>query len=223
MKKIFLIIAAFTIIINTGKAQDEVVVTVPKNDVRDRLMLGFKAGGNLANIYDTEGGTATTYPVVGFAGGTFLSIPIGKYLGVQPEVLFSQRGFQAQGNTQGNSYNITRITSYVDVPVLFAFKPSRFLTVLAGPQFSYLVQRNDYFVSGSTSVSQQVEFENDNIRKNTYCFTGGVDINIRHFVFGARAGWDIRHNNGDGSVSTIRYKNVWYQATVGFRLYNSRN
>jgi hypothetical protein len=36
-------------------------------------------------------------------------------------------------------------------------------------------------------------------------------------VIGARVGWDLMQNNGDGSSSTIRYKNVWYQATIGFR------
>ena len=69
---------------------------------------------------------------------------------------------------------------------------------------------------------QQTEFENNNVRKNILCVTGGIDINIKHFVLGARAGWDVQDNNGDGTNSDPRYKNVWYQLTVGFRLYSER-
>ena len=64
---------------------------------------------------------------------------------------------------------------------------------------------------------QQEEFENDNIRKNTLCLTFGADVNIKHFVIGARAGWDVMTNSGDGSSVTPRYKNVWIQGTLGLR------
>ena len=62
-----------------------------------------------------------------------------------------------------------------------------------------------------------------NILKNTLCFTGGFDLTLKHFVLGTRAGWDVRSNNGDGSTSTLQYKNVWYQATIGIRFYNLKN
>jgi hypothetical protein len=32
-----------------------------------------------------------------------------------------------------------------------------------------------------------------------------------------RGSWDLKNNNGDGTSTTPRYKNVWYQATVGYR------
>jgi len=47
---------------------------------------------------------------------------------------------------------------------------------------------------------------------------GGVDINLVNIVLGARVGLDMYNNNGDGTSTTPRYKNVWAQATVGFRL-----
>ena len=184
---------------------------------RDKVQFGLKAGSNLSNVYDAEGEQFQTEAKFGFAGGIFLSIPIGKYLGIQPELLFSQKGFQGRGAILDGPYVLTRTTNYIDVPLLFAFKPVEFLTILAGPQYSYLIKQTDVFANGTTTIEREQEFKNDNIRKNTLCFTGGIDINLEHVVLGARAGWDVQNNNGDGTSATPRYKNVWYQATVGYR------
>ena len=186
-------------------------------DFRNKLMFGLKAGVNYSNVYDSQGDQFTADPKLGFTGGGFLSIPIGKYLGIQPEVLFSQKGFKANGNLLGSSYGLTRTANYLDIPLLLAFKPSEFFTILAGPQYSYLLSKKDVINSSSTSFAQETEFKNDNVRKNTLCFTAGIDITMKQIVLGARAGWDIQNNNGDGSSSTPRYKNMWYQGTIGFR------
>jgi hypothetical protein len=205
MKKLVFIIAAIVCFSNTSIGQED--------DYRKKLLLGIKAGGNYSNVYDEESQNFNADSKYGLAAGAFLSIPIGRYLGVQPEVLFSQKGFHASGN----NYSFTRTTNYLDVPVLVAFKPAEFLTILGGPQYSYLMKQHDRFDSPLVNIEQQHEFENDNIRKNILCFVGGVDFNFRRFVFGARAGWDVQHNNGDGTSSDPRYKNVWYQGTIGLR------
>lgn len=212
MKKIILIIGAVTTMANFSSAQE--------TDLRERLLFGLKAGVNYSNVYDTQGEEFQADPKLGLAAGAFIAIPIGKYLGIQPEVLYSQKGFKATGRILGGNYEFTRTTSFIDVPLLVSFKPSEFLTLLAGPQYSYLIKQSDVFANSSTSILQEQEFENDNVRKNILCLTGGVDLTLKHIVFGARVGWDIQNNNGDGTSSTPRYKNVWYQATVGYRFYN---
>ncbi|MES2397450.1 MAG: porin family protein [Bacteroidota bacterium] len=212
MKKIILIIGAVTTMANFSSAQE--------TDLRERLLFGLKAGVNYSNVYDTQGEEFQADPKLGLAAGAFIAIPIGKYLGIQPEVLYSQKGFKATGRILGGNYEFTRTTSFIDVPLLVSFKPSEFLTLLAGPQYSYLIKQSDVFANSSTSILQEQEFENDNVRKNILCLTGGVDLTLKHIVLGARVGWDIQNNNGDGTSSTPRYKNVWYQATVGYRFYN---
>jgi hypothetical protein len=209
MKKIFMLIAVIGFY-NTINAQDTI-------DFRSKLTFGLKIGGNYSNVYDAQGEQFKADPKFGVAGGAFLAIPIGRYLGVQPEVLFSQKGFQATGALLGSTYNFTRTTNFIDVPLLVAFKPSEFLTLLAGPQYSYLMKQTDVFTTTTTSYSQEKVFSNDNIRKNIMGFVGGVDITLNHLVIGARAAWDIQNNNGDGTSTTPRYKNVWYQGTIGYR------
>ncbi|MFA6924804.1 MAG: porin family protein [Bacteroidales bacterium] len=213
MKKIILTTLAIILMANINKAQEN-------KDVRDKLMFGLKAGANYSNVYDTKGEEFHADAKFGFAGGAFISIPIGKFMGIQPEILFSQKGFQATGSILGYTYKFTRTTNYIDIPLFFALKPSSFLTLLAGPQFSYMTKQSDVFSSSTINSEQEQEFKNSNVRKNILCFTGGVDINLTHIVLGARVGWDVQNNNGDGTSTNPRYKNVWYQATIGYRFYN---
>src|SRR5687768_3461945 len=105
MKKILLTIATMASMIYAAKAQDGVAV-------------GFKIGTNYSNVYDSKGENFEADAKFGFATGVFVSIPLGKYLGVQPEVLFSQRGFKATGTMLGSSYDLTRTKNYIDVPLL---------------------------------------------------------------------------------------------------------
>ncbi len=186
-------------------------------DSRDRLLLGLKGGVNYANVYDTQGEKFEASPKYGFVGGAFMSIPIGTYLGLQPEFLYSKKGFHATGQIMDNTYYLTRTLNYIDVPVFITLKPVTAITFMAGPQFSYLVKQRDRFTDANTTVQQEQEFSNPNLRRNTLCFVGGVDFNLNEKVLGVRAGWDVQHNNGDGTSTIPRYKNVWLQATFGFR------
>jgi Outer membrane protein beta-barrel domain len=211
MKNTLLLLIAFGFLSIRSEAQES----------RDRFVLGLKVGANYSNVYDAQGEAFNADPKYGFASGLFVSIPLGSFIGVQPEILFSQKGFTATGKILGSDYGFTRTTSYIDVPLLLAIKPIEFLTIVAGPQYSYLLQQKDVFTNGTTTVLQEQEFKNDDIRKNTLCLTGGIDINLSHFVIGARAGWDIQNNNGNGTSTTPRYKNAWLQATVGYRFYSN--
>ncbi len=189
------------------------------DDVRETSLLGFKIGANYSNVYDSEGEAFVASPKFGLATGVFAAIPFGPFLGFHPEILFSQKGFYATGRMLGSEYSLTRTTSFIDVPLFLAIKPSSSLTLLIGPQYSYLTKQKDVFANGPNSYLQEQEFKNEDIHRNLLCFAGGADINMNHTVLGLRAGWDIRKNNGDGSSTVPRYKNVWYQATIGYRIY----
>jgi hypothetical protein len=206
MKKILLILAIMASMTYAVKAQDEVSV-------------GLKIGTNYSNVYDSKGENFEADGKFGLAAGAFVSIPFGRYLGIQPELLFSQKGFKGTGTMFGSSYEVTRTTNYIDVPLLVAVKPTGSVTLLAGPQFSFLMKQKDKFTNETTNLQQEKEFDNDNIRKNTLCFIGGFDVNLDHTVIGLRAGWDLSNNNGNGTSSTPRYKNVWGQLTLGYRFY----
>jgi len=208
IKKLVLIILAVAFNASFLIAQDN------SNDMREKLQFGVKAGANFSNVYDTKDQVFNADYKVGFAAGIFVSIPIGRIIGIQPEMLFSQKGYRASGTLLIADYEFTHTVNYIDIPLLFAFKPSPFVTLLAGPQYSFLIKQKDVFKSGGLTINEQQNFNND---RSVLCFLGGFDVNVKQFVLGARAGWDIQNNNGDGTSTSPRYKNMWYQATLGFK------
>lgn len=195
----------------TLKAQDD-------TDARAKFSFGVKAGLNYSNVWDESGQDFEADSKAGFAGGLFLGIPLGKYLGFQPEILISQKGFKGSGTLLFTPYSFTRTTTYIDVPLQLQIKPVEFLTIVLGPQYSYLMNQKDVYTFGDNSIEQEQAFTNDNIRKNMLGFVFGADINISHLVVSGRIGWDFQNNNGDGTSSTPRYKNQWLQFTVGFKI-----
>lgn len=204
------VIAMCLLSISSLKAQSE--------DKRNSLGFGLKAGFNIANVWDSQGEEFRADPKAGMAGGLFLSLPLGKLLGFQPEMLLSQKEFKGSGMLLGTAYSFSRTTTYLDIPLQLQFKPLQNLTLLAGPQFSYLLNQKDTYTFGSNSTEQEQEFKNDNIRKNTLGFVIGGDLVYNYLVLSARAGWDLQSNKGDGTSQTPRYKNRWLQFTIGFRI-----
>ena len=208
-KTLFTVFAALAIV---GANAQETTTT----DSRSKLSIGGKIGFNYSNVYDSEGEDFVADAKLGLVAGGFVTIPLGKLFAIQPEILYSQKGFKGSGTLLGSSYEYKRTTDYLDVPIFLAIRPIENLSIMAGPQFSYLLSEKNEF-SGVINQSQEEAFENDNIRKNTLCLIGGVDFSIDKLVIGARAGWDLKTNNGDGTSDTPRYKNYWYQLTVGYK------
>lgn len=210
MKKLFIVSALFLATCVNMKAQDS----------REKIHLGGKAGLNISSIYDTKGEDYNAQAKAGFAGGGFLSIPIGKYLGIQPEIIFAQKGYMASNTSpsEGQGYSYTRTTNHLEIPVLLQLKPVSFISIVGGPQFSYMTSREETFKTNNLTTTQIQEIENDNIRRNTLGFTTGVDFYLfRHLLLSTRVGWDLQDNNGDGTASFPRYRNVWLQGAVGLR------
>jgi hypothetical protein len=207
MKKILVMI--LTAAVTLCQAQE--------SDPRKKLYLGIKAGYNYSNVYDTRGEAFEAKSKFGLAAGLFASIPMGRHLGVHAEILFSQRGFHGTGTLLGSSFELTRTSSYLDLPLLIAVKPNQLFTLLAGPQFSYLLKQEDVVTNSTSSIQQEQVLKNDNFRRNMLCVLAGADFNLKPVILGLRAGWDIQKNNGDGTSTTPRYKNVWLQGTFGFR------
>lgn len=219
MKKIILAIVAATLIANVSSAQveSEFDLDFEPMDLRDQVTVGFKAGVNFSNVYDTQGEEFEYESKVGFAGGVFLAIPLGTYLGIQPEVLYSKKGFNSTGSVLGSYYEFKRTSDWLDIPLFLSIKPSSTLTLLGGPQFSYLLDGKYDFNGGIISGGLVEELENDDVRDNILGLVGGLDLTLDNVVISGRVGWDLKENNEDGNSNTPRYKNTWLQFTFGFR------
>jgi len=206
---------AFSILItSTGSAQESRTIT-PSGDTRENFKFGFKAGANLSNVYDEEGNDFVAENKVGFVGGVFLSIPITKYIGFQPEFLYSQKGFKATGSTILGDYDYKRTTTYLDIPLQLQIKPLDIVTVLVGPQYSYLLETKNEF-NGTSNTAQEDDINGDNYKKNIFGFAVGADLNLNPFVISARGSFDLTKSDTDGDDTNPRYKNQVLQLTLGY-------
>lgn len=211
MKKYIFLFSAISLISNANlHAQSE--------DRRENFEFGIKAGLNASNVWDAEGEEFRADTKAGIAAGVFFGIPVGKFLGIQPEILISQKGFKGEGILLGSTYSFKRTTSYIDIPLQLQIKPAEFLTLVVGPQFSYLFNQKDNYTFGTNSNDQEEQFSNDNVHKNILGAVVGFDVIYYSMVVSARAGWDFQTNNGNGTNSTPRYKNQWLQLTLGFKI-----
>ena len=188
------------------------------DDTRGKMSFGVRAGLNISNVWDANGEDFVADPKTGYVGGLFLSVPLGRVVGFQPELLYSQKGLKGAGTILGTPYSFTKTTSFIDVPLQLMVKPTSFLTFVAGPQFSFLIKEKNVYTFGANAVEQEEEFATDNIRKNILGFGVGFDFTITRFLLSGRLGWDLQDNHGDGTSSTPRYKNQWAQVTFGFKL-----
>lgn len=185
------------------------------NDTRDKLKIGFKAGVNYSNVYDEQGQNFVANGKTGFAAGAFVAIPIGSFFGIQPEIMYSQKGYKATGTALGFIYDYTRTTSYLDIPLLLQIKPIPMVSIVAGPQFSYLLDTKNSF-NGNTTTSSEATVNVDNYKKNIFGFVTGADIEVDHFLVSARAGWDITKSDANGNSEAPRYKNQVLQLAIGY-------
>jgi hypothetical protein len=123
------------------------------------IRLGLRAGANYSNLAGNIKNENTFNNKVGFLGGAMLNVPIlaDGFLSVQPEVLYSQKGFDNKpteytgllGSKQKREGSVNY--NYLDVPVLLKVRASG-LVFEAGPQYSYLLSANNQTKTTTTSA-----------------------------------------------------------------------
>jgi len=214
MKKIIFLISTISIISITSFGN----LYAQTEDRRESLEFGVKLGMNLSNVWDGQSSEFQYDSKIGGMIGGFLGIPLSKFVGIQPEVLLSQKGFTGSGVLLSVPYSFSRTSTFLDIPLQLQLKPTEFFTLLIGPQYSYLLNQKDNYTFGSNSSAQEQEFKNDSIRKNILGAVLGADFIHNNMVLSARISWDLQSNKGDGTSSTPRYKNQLAQISFGLKI-----
>ncbi len=89
--------------------------------------------------------TTSNKSKIGFHFGATADIPFGGRFGLQPSILFSQRGnklsyIPVNSSTDKNSLSSTQSLNYIEVPMLFKYKlgsPDFGFALMAGPNFAF--------------------------------------------------------------------------------------
>ena len=158
--------------------------------VQERPTIGLLAGINLADVSDSDFDGADKR--TGLIGGVFVTFHITPVLGIQPELLYSQKGV----SFNSSDVDATLKLDYIDVPVLLRFNiPTDGAQVrpffVAGPAFG--IQVNCGIKASSDGMSGSVDC--DRIDDES-----GIDFNTKTFDFSGVLGAGLDFNIGQQTL-----------------------
>ncbi len=184
------------------------------------LHFGIRGGLNLASIVkDDDAPDFSSKMKPGVQAGVYVQLPLSTGFSVQPEVLFSQKGYGADGKFLGTAYKFRVTTNYIDVPLLAKFTPTKNFGIVVGPQFSFLASKSYKFTTANAQFEDVVKNNNDNLRKNILGGLVGLEAGLTDNVtVSARYALDFQKNNGDGTANSLKYRNQVISLTVGLQL-----
>ena len=223
MKKIYFLLASAVLISSAATAQS--------------VKYGIKIGGNMAN-WSKETATMQSASfsqsfgsVIGYQVGAFINLNVAGKVGIQPELLYSTQGSVQEANGAGFFSETTIKTSYVNLPVLFEYKPIGGLGLLIGPQLSYQISKKAERMSSSNSVVVTEKFDSDQLdemaaeegKKFNTTDVGavfGAQYSISKVVIGARYNMGLISNfKIDNPNNDFEYKgpkNNSFVVSLGF-------
>jgi hypothetical protein len=147
--------------------------------------VGVKAGLNVSNLYIDDVNDENAR--FGFNGGLYGQILSSEAFAIQPELLFSTKGSQADYGGIINS-TVKFNLNYLDLPVLAVFKLGPSAEIHVGPYFSYLLSANISYEGNVGSGTERID--RDQLKSYDYGLAGGLGLN-----FGA-AQVGVRYNYG---------------------------
>ena len=167
---------------------------------------------------------------IGIIVGAGLEIEANKYLAIQPELLFHQKGFKSDYSNSGVTGKGSMTLNYIELPVLVKGKFENFY-VNAGPSIGFGIggkYNSEVSFQGNTDKeSGNVKFgEDPNIMDDEVYFDNVIDFGLQ-MGGGVKAGplvIDIRYGLGlsnlddepDGFSGDWKIKNRSFQFAIGF-------
>jgi Outer membrane protein beta-barrel domain len=206
-----------TVIAWSTQAQDNTPAP-PSDNKTEQFKLdihyGIKAG---ANVFHVNGANFNSSFLPGFDAGVFAEIFFIPELGVTPELLFNQTNFKT-GNNFGNIYpdganNYKGTMNYVTLPFLITYRPSKWFSLQAGPQYGVLLNNNKAVLNG-----KQTAFKNGNASLviGPQFHFGKLRVGGR-YVFGLTDLNGMNHENSTFDLS--EWSNQGFQFYLGYRIF----
>lgn len=174
-----------------------------------QFRIGPKLGANIGKI---DGKGFDEQYKLGYHLGVFAEIPLGKKFGIQPEVLWNQinadtaSGFSSIYQNLDDQNLQNPQLNYLSIPLLLSYKPMKFLSLQAGPQFGILLNKDKTFIQNGKEAFKNGDFS----------MLFGAQLNIlRVRVYGRYA---IGLNNINDLPNQEQWKTTGFQVGVGIGL-----
>ncbi len=175
--------------------------------------LALKAGVNISSITGRDINSGDFRGKDGFYAGAAVNAAISKVFSIQPEMLFSSKGYLFSTLSSGNKTTF----NYFCIPVLASYKIYRGLYVETGPQFALLLStilKTDNNQGGTRNITgdfREYAF--------SWCFGTG-------YVAEGGLGFEFRYNIGLNSISADRNTEAKFRVLrlgLSYRIAGNRN
>jgi hypothetical protein len=187
---------------------------------RPERMFGAQVGLNLADVGGPGADGGGTEARVGFLAGLFGSIPVGENLAIQPELLYTQKGFKITDN--GATANLK--LSYVQVPVFGKISfPSESTTpfLVAGPSLGLKVGCR--VSARSQGVSVGIDCQNDtesviSASSTDFSLVVGGGVELGDAIVSARYDHGISNIDSAAGAPSTSNRTLTISVGYGFRI-----
>ena len=143
----------------------------------------------------------------GYHLGGFAEIDFAKKIGIQPELIWNQTsttytsGFATLYPTLVNAGTNQNVTlNYLSIPILLRYNVGSMVTLLAGPQFSILMNKNQNLLQNGQQAFSTGDF----------AMVGGLQFNLKSLrLYG-------RYNAGMKNINQIDQRDKWTNQQIQF-------
>lgn len=109
----------------------------------------FRAGISTGiNVSQIDGDHVSGFSKAGVQLGLFANLPIKKKYEWQLEVMYITKGSKEQPNENGTSSLYQANLSYIEVPILFIYKPTKKVAIEVGPSAGFLINSEEKDITG---------------------------------------------------------------------------
>ena len=170
--------------------------------------LGIKAG---ANLFKVDGESFDQQFNFGYNVGAFSELNFTSTWGIQPELLFNQTNYRTGSEFSdvysGGVSNYKGKLNYLSIPVLLSFRPIPLLSILVGPQFGILLNKDEHLTYNAEQA----------FKGGDLSLVGGAQLNLAAIKVGAR--YVVGLNNINDLPNQNSWKNEGWQLYAGFRIF----
>lgn len=177
----FKLLLTFTVLIMTASG-----TLMAQSNPNPTARVGIKGGLNVSNLYINDVNDENAR--FGFNGGFYGQILSSEVFAIQPELLFSTKGSQADYGGIINS-TVRFNLNYLDLPILAVIKLGPSAEIHAGAYASYLLSANINYSGNIGNGTDRID--RDQLKSFDYGLSGGFGLNFGAVQIGARYNYGL--------------------------------
>lgn len=177
----FKLLLTFTVLIMTASG-----TLMAQSTPNPTARVGIKGGLNVSNLYINDVNDENAR--FGFNAGLYGQILSSEAFAIQPELLFSTKGSQADYGGIINS-TVRFNLNYLDLPILAVIKLGPSAEIHAGAYASYLLSANINYSGNIGNGTDRID--RDQLKSYDYGLSGGFALNFGPTQIGARYNYGL--------------------------------